>query len=745
MEKESRSHDVHTVLMLIIGAACLGIAMGSLTGEGKTSTRPEQSEMGAYRPDIDGLRAVAVIAVIIYHLQHSWLPGGFLGVDIFFVISGYVVTGAILKHPSSSFSDCMAGFYVRRIKRIAPNLMLVVIVTGTLIAILIWPLADYGSTLQTGGSALFGCSNIFFATQGANYFDEPAKDQQNQFLHTWSLGVEEQFYMIYPIVLLVAYGLYQHTGSKPSLGGRRSVATWSICIVASFVAQRSSFDTNAAFYLLPFRFWQMGMGAFLVDTQEIWSAWVQHRLAAILLQLMAAVLIILSFGGLVTTEPWASDMPGLWMSVLGAVCYIMAGATPHSSLNGWLSKDMPVYIGRVSYSLYLWHWPVLTLSPWALPISRERPFACLSVSVLVFIIVAVAVYATVERVCRKIQNPRPSLAFGMFFFAACLCLSWLLALSGPLYGKLFNPVVIADSSIPKSMLARSRGPPQCFCSGVERDGEDDEVAGLPACMWAPNGQNIMSKQAPEIDMRCDLLGRHVFDPWDTFGTEAGRDDELLPLVVDECLVDPIDAKSRKLYLFGDSHAHALVPGIKVAAAANRFDLRVLTASSHMLTDYLDVVLPVLEKHIHAGDVVMIAHASGNTVNKGQLAAVMALHNVTSARKASVLIVGDLLCEKSNNEFHKGPLCMMDPGSCTVPRQSMNASKKKKELAAFKGLKHAYGDIHIVDIGDTFCDGTTCAPFIPSTNILGIGSTCHFSFAGSYSMWPQLCTALSTLN
>jgi len=748
----------HAVLIFIIGVTCLGIVVGSLTQEVSREvsapTAPKSIDIGVYRPDIDGLRAVAVIAVIVYHLQHSWIPGGFLGVDIFFVISGYVVTGTILRHPSSSFCDCMASFYVRRIKRIAPNLLFVTIVTGTLVAILIWPIAGYVSTLQTGASAIFGYSNIFLAIQSESYFDDPAKDQQNQFLHTWSLGVEEQFYMIYPIVLLIAYGLYQHTKeSKACLGGRRSVATWSICIIASFVAQRNSSDPNAAFYLLPFRFWQLATGAFLLDTQAIWSAWVQHWQVAMTLQLMAAVLIILCFGGLATTDPWSADMPGLWMSVLGAVCYIMAGAAAHSSLNGWLSKALPVYIGKVSYSFYLWHWPVITLSPWALPMSYKHPFACLTLSVLIFVVAGIASFSTVEHACRKFQNPRPQLAFGVFFLAACVSLSWTLALSGPLYGKLFTPIVVAGrSSIPKRMLNRSHGPPQCWCAGVRTENEEDndgeEEAGLRACMLTPQGENIMSQQAPHRSSiesgRCDLHTRGVFNKADAAGTDLSRNESLLPLVVEECLVRGTGTQPRQLFFFGDSHAHAISPGFSIAAAANKFAFRPLTASSHMLSRYLDAVLPVLEKQLHAGDAVVIAHAAYNAAS--QLEAVMAVHNVTSAKQASMAVVGDLVCDLGNNKFHKGPLCIVDPDSCTVSRQSMyGPSMKKEEAAVFKHMKQVFSDIHVIELGDTFCTSTTCSPFIPSTNVLGIGSTCHFSPAGSSYVWPQLCNSLSSLN
>ena len=138
-----------------------------------------------------------MLAVLIFHLNKAWLPGGFVGVDIFFVISGYVVTGSFLNHSSEPLLLRLGTFYLRRIRRLLPNLLLCVGVTSVAVAMLI-PDFENGLFLLTGVKSLFAWSNNFLLFSANNYFDGDA--ERNPFLHTWSLGVEEQFYLVFPLL-----------------------------------------------------------------------------------------------------------------------------------------------------------------------------------------------------------------------------------------------------------------------------------------------------------------------------------------------------------------------------------------------------------------------------------------------------------------------------------------------------------------------------------------------------------------
>ncbi|MDD2769531.1 MAG: acyltransferase family protein, partial [Methylococcus sp.] len=304
-----------------------------------------------YRPDIDGLRALAVLAVVIYHAIPEWLPGGFVGVDVFFVISGYLIT-SIVSQDIRAGKFSIARFYLRRARRILPALCVVLLATLGIGLVFLLP-ADLRllgrHTLYTG---IF-VSNIAFWNE-TGYFDEAA--ELKPLLHTWSLGVEEQFYICWPLLLTLLLK-----------GGRLSKPViWSV-VLASFALAcwAALFKPAAGFFLLPMRAWELMAGAVLAleGVPGAERRVIRHLQSLAGLGLIAAG--VLSLNARSVFPGWNALLP-----CLGAVLLIRAGAG--AFVNRWLLSLRPVvWIGLVSYSLYLWHWPILSLSRLVLPYRLE--------------------------------------------------------------------------------------------------------------------------------------------------------------------------------------------------------------------------------------------------------------------------------------------------------------------------------------------------------------------------------------
>jgi peptidoglycan/LPS O-acetylase OafA/YrhL len=204
----------------------------------------QRSLAATYRPEIDGLRAIAVLAVIIFHFNEHLLPSGFLGVDVFFVISGFVITASLARHQESDWRPFLLGFYARRIKRLIPLLMTCILVTMLVGAFVISPGSDeFNSTWTTGIAALFGVSNITLQAQQSDYF--ASSTALNPFTHTWSLGVEEQFYFLFPI-LVFASGFSRHRpGAGRNLG--LALALLSLASLVGWIVMNGR-DPDWTFY-----------------------------------------------------------------------------------------------------------------------------------------------------------------------------------------------------------------------------------------------------------------------------------------------------------------------------------------------------------------------------------------------------------------------------------------------------------------------------------------------------------------
>ncbi|OHU41419.1 acyltransferase family protein [Mycobacteroides chelonae] len=312
------------------------------------------------RRDIQGLRAVAVLLVVAYHSGLP-VPGGFIGVDVFFVISGFVITRLLLRETDRTDHIDLRRFYARRVRRLLPALALLIVVVLPIAAVIQSPLGSMQVAARTAAAAALFVSNAVLFLEPSGYFAAPAA--MNPFLHTWSLAVEEQFYLIFPATMaLAAYVAARRRASRLvvtfSLLLALSVASLLLAIYLTASDGLPFHAHNAAFsfYSSPTRAWEFGVGALIALAESRIRRW-DTRVALPIAALGAAGV---TWGAVAISA--ADPFPGInaLVPVLGVGLLIIAGTVPSRQPVGWWLSSAPMqWIGDLSYSWYLWHWPLI--------------------------------------------------------------------------------------------------------------------------------------------------------------------------------------------------------------------------------------------------------------------------------------------------------------------------------------------------------------------------------------------------
>jgi peptidoglycan/LPS O-acetylase OafA/YrhL len=353
-----------------------------------------------YRPDIDGLRAIAVLMVLACHLETSYLIGGFVGVDIFFVISGYLISKILLKElEQGRFS--IAAFYVRRVRRIAPALIALLAATSLAAYFMLLP-SELKAFSWSVIATIFSASNFYFGSQ-SGYFEALASSKP--LLHTWSLAVEEQFYLFFPLLLAFVFRR-KRDWVKPSL---IIFATTSFL----FSLWAVKFFPTIAFYWPLSRIWELMCGTCLAVglVPAIRSA--TGRNAASLLGLGLIVYagqyyrVSTPFPGFTALAP-----------CIGTALIIAAGTHGTSLVNRVLSWRPIVFIGLISYSLYLWHWPIIVFSNIGLSVDGLSPHVRKIFLAIVSIVVGTLSWWLIER---PFRSGAKGIANSKIFLTAALC------------------------------------------------------------------------------------------------------------------------------------------------------------------------------------------------------------------------------------------------------------------------------------------------------------------------------------
>lgn len=360
-----------------------GVTIANPSSHAATQTAEKHNR---YRPEIDGLRAFAVVAVIINHFSKDLLPSGYLGVDLFFVISGYVLTSSLSGRQSKNFGDFIIGFYERRIKRLIPALIVFVLITSLLISFFN-PAPE--KALKTGIASLFGLSNIYLINNSTDYFAQAT--ELNPFTHTWFLGVQEQFCIIFLLLIwFTGFGRQSKNGSRNLF---YLVGILSLASLAGFI-YLYDLNQSIAYFSMPTRFWELAAGCILFIGLQKKSAIERHARKIPALFTLSAMAMLMFL-------PISAAVPATICTVLLAALLISSLKQGTSAFN-ILTNPKVYYIGLISYSLYLWHWGILSISRWTVGIHWQSiPFQALAI----FVIASLS-YKYIEEPFRKLRWPK---------------------------------------------------------------------------------------------------------------------------------------------------------------------------------------------------------------------------------------------------------------------------------------------------------------------------------------------------
>jgi peptidoglycan/LPS O-acetylase OafA/YrhL len=660
-----------------------------------------QAKQYSYRPEIDGIRAFAVTAVIINHFNKELLPSGYLGVDIFFVVSGFVITSSLAGRPSKNLGDFLVGFYTRRIKRLIPALVLFVIVTSFLICLFNPSPSD---SLKTGIASLFGLSNLYLLKQSTDYF--AASTDLNVFTHTWSLGVEEQFYFLFPF--LVWFTGFSRLANK---GSRNLFLVMGTLSIASLLAFVYGYNTNqsAAYFLMPTRLWELGAGCLLflglkhsnrfLRTLEKFSPLIAIGTVVLVLFAPLQFSVQATFAIVVLT------------SVL-IIC-LRSGTTAYKLF----THPRVVYIGLISYSLYLWHWGVLSISRWTIGIHWwSVPF-----QIALMLLLSIASYRYVETPLRHSDWSAvrwKSIVYGMAISVTTAALLFSLA-KIPLYtGQAPSMIAVGVPSLTNIYSLK-------------------QVNSL----W--RGDNCVLSDNSQVGKR---------------------------IVVEDCTLGDFSNARKRVLVIGNSFSTAFTQAFDDLVLLDNYSVTITsswgaspvkempnkTQWDKVNNYYWDSVVPSLINRLKPGDLVFLINDMAgfspryktfetNEMLKQLESGLETLSDKLSTRGIRLAILhGNPFAREANCQPVSASKQWFNPfGSpCQLPNRSESLLRRDNLNKVLVSLE-AEGKLHIVDIFDVFCPEDQCTYNAKNGQILYRDEHSHPSVEGAHLSSPIIRKVLTS--
>ena len=657
----------------------------------KRKTNGSDKPESKVRKDIQGMRAIAVLIVIAYHADFSFIPGGFIGVDIFFVLSGFLITGALLREIQRDGRINLGNFWARRVRRLLPTSIVVLVVT-LFVSMRVLPLLQRASVSADVMWASLFSANWRFAIQQTDYL---AADQvDSPVLHYWSLGVEEQFYVVWPILILLCMLLARTVVRQINVRKLRAsqqstesteILNWTLTLVLSILTatsflicfRLSTSDQPFAYFGTFSRAWQLALGGLLaIWTQALMK--ISHRTQS-LLGVVGSVAICYSMFFIHESQVGVTPYPG-WLAVaptIGAVAIVAAGcASGSTQLQNLLSLKPLQFLGGISYSWYLVHWPFLVLG--------------------------------------HVIFRQSNLSINLYLVAASLLSAWFLSvlIENPFR---FSKLLTVSSLRTLGLGALSLG--LIITLGVTSIWQTNSAYASTALVRDVDGQFHRLKPSP---------GEAASDYF-SLG-DIGCSLDFNETEIDECAFGQLDAK-KSVVILGDSHGSAIFPVVESVAKKQGWKLNVWAKNACPVADvskwdsarkrtffecdqfreatmqrtiarHPDVVILVSAFNPKT---ILINRSSGKQVAQPKMRGVM----VQGLRK--------IVKQLTNSGIkvvllHEPPFAPFDPPECLINTKnvagcSFNAPQQSPELQAAARIKKA----KVLDLYSAVCPANKCSP------------------------------------